>query len=107
MDNMNDSADERDQLATPVTDYHSLLEMTQALAIAKNSASLPQVPMHGAEEMSPEAGDTAAESALRRGEIVYADPSEQRVRDYEEPVDEAASFQPGSNLRIRIYLGMS
>jgi hypothetical protein len=107
MNNANDSADEEQRWANPVSDYRALLEMTRALAIARETPSSPQVPGHDNEAMPPETGLSDAEAALKRGEIVYPERSGQRVTNDEEPTDETASPEPGSNLRIRIYLGMS
>jgi hypothetical protein len=107
MNNTDDSADEEQQWANPVSDYRALLDMTRALTIARETPSSPQFSPHDNEATSPETRDSDAEAALKRGEIVYPDPSGQRVTNDEEPPDETTSSQRGSNLRIRIYLGMS
>jgi hypothetical protein len=105
MRNTNDSSDDEEQLATPVKDYRALQEMTRALVIAEEAAPSSQVSGQGNEGMSPETEESRKESALKRGEIVYPDPSGQRATNNEEAAGD--SSQTDSGVTFRIYLGMS
>jgi hypothetical protein len=131
---MDNSADDEEQLATPVKDmnlpghnntesvspepgdYGALLAMTRPLVIAKDTA------------LSLEAGDCRAEFALRKGEIICPDSSGQRMRGdgglammrewartnpapeggYDVPEESIFTLPHRRlNLKIRIHLGMS
>jgi len=79
--------------------------MTRALVIAEDAAPSSQVSGQGNEARSPETEESRKESALKRGEIVYPDPSGQGAATDEG--DTADSAQTDSGVTFRIYLGMS
>jgi hypothetical protein len=129
MSNTDNPANDEEQLATVLTDYRALLAMTRPLVIAEDN--LPswrggEIRRSGS-GISPEPGDWRAESTLRRGEIFRSDEPGLRITEDEEPAttkeeaarssaaeveDAATESVPAlrrrdSNLRIRVYLGMS
>ncbi len=129
MSNMDNPGSQRERLATILTDYRALLAMTRPLVISEHS--LPS--WRGGEigrsvfEISPEPGDWRAESTLRRGEIFRSDErglgmtededlatrTEEAARSFAAEAEDAetksipALHRRDSNLRIRVYLGMS
>jgi hypothetical protein len=124
----NSPNDEKQQVAVP-TDCRALLAMTRPLIITEHN--LPS--WRGGETgrsgfgLSREPGSWPAESTLRRGEIFSSDEPGCGITENEElattPEGGARSFAPevgdaalesvralrrkDSNLRIRVYLGMS
>jgi hypothetical protein len=124
----NSPNDEKQQVAVP-TDCRALLAMTCPLIITEHS--LPS--WRGGETgrsgfgLSPELGDWRAESTLRRGEIFGSDEpgcgtteneelattTEEGARNFAPEIEDAALEsvralrRRNSNLRIRVYLGMS
>ena len=107
MSNPNDSAGDEEQLITPPNDYRSLLEATRPLIIGGAAALLPRLSIYRDQGISFEVADCYRESVLKSGEIIYPDLSEERVSDDEGLVTAAALSRTTSNLRIRIYIGMS
>jgi hypothetical protein len=137
MRNTDDSASDEERLATPARDYRALLAMTHPLVIAEHTPlslrgeEIPRPDLSGLETgaaISLEPGDCDAELTLRRGEILRPDKSGLRITGDEglattreeagtspapEVENDAAADsisalpQTGSNLEIRIYLGMS
>jgi hypothetical protein len=134
MKNTDDSASDEERLATPAKDYRALLAMTRPLLITEHTPlslrgeEIPRLRPGTGTAISLEPGDCGAELTLRRGEILHPDKSGRRITGDEglattrEEVgaspapevenDAAAEFisalpQMGSNLKIRIYLGMS
>ena len=129
MRNTDNPGNRREQLATILTDYRALLAMTRPLVIAEHS--LPS--WRGGETgrsgfgIFPEPADWRAEYTVRRGEIFRSDEAGPGMTENEEPIttaEEAAgscatevedaamkSVPPlgrrNSELRIRVYLGMS
>ena len=129
MSNTDNPGNHREQLATILADYRALLAMTCPLIITEHS--LPA--WRGGEigrlgfGISPEPGDWHAESTLRRGEIFRSDEpglgiteNEQVATRTEEAVRRSAAEledapmesisavrRKDSNLRIRVYIGMS
>jgi hypothetical protein len=129
MNNTDNPTNDEEQSATIPTDYRALLAMTRPLVIAEHTLpswrggeicrsgfGIPLIPAH-----------CRVESTLKRGEIVYPDKSALGTTEDEgwttsneeavtSPVPEAedkptearsALSQTDSNMRIRIYLGMS
>jgi hypothetical protein len=129
MSDTDNPANDEEQLATIATDYRALLAMTRPLVIAEHTLSswrggeicrsgfgIPLIPAH-----------CRVESTLRRGEIIRLDKSALGITEGEgwaalneeagtssapevqDKTTEAsfASPQTDSNMRIRIYLGMS
>jgi hypothetical protein len=104
MSNTDDSASDEEQLATVPMDYSALLAMTRPLVITEDALRS----LRGEEVfllgfgISPEPADLRAEFALRRGEILCP--------EGECDVERESIFALGetvSNLKLRIYLGMS
>jgi hypothetical protein len=129
MSNTDNPANDEEQLATVLTDYRALLAMTRPLVIAEYNLSSwrgGEIRRSGS-GISPEPGDWRAESTLRRGEIFRSDEPGLRITEDEElattkeeaarssaaEVEDAATEsvpalrRRDSNLRIRVYLGMS
>jgi len=104
MNNTDDSASDEEQLATVPMDYSALLAMTRPLVITEDAL----LSFRGGEffrldlGISPEPADRRAEFALRIGEILCpggeCDVARESILDLGET---------GSNLKLRIYLGMS
>jgi hypothetical protein len=109
-------------------DYRSLLVTTRPFRITEDRLLSSGIAVRGDEEMSLETGDWRAEFALRKGEILRADLPGERTRGDGGPATagegkgaspapegghdaaaESVSDLPrmGSDLKIRIYLGMS
>jgi len=134
MRNTDDSAGNEERLATPARDYRALLAMTRPLVITEHTPlslreeKIPRLRFGTGSAISLEPGDCHAELTLRRGEILRPDKSGRRITGDEDLAttreeartspaleienDAAAEFisalpQTGSNLKIRIYLGMS
>lgn len=129
MSNRNNRGSHEEQLATILTDYRALLAMTRPLIITEDS--LPA--WRGGEigrsgfGVSPEATDWRPESTVRRGEIFGQDEpgpgitengelvtTTEEVAGSSAPEVEDAAMESvpalgrrNSNLRIRVYLGMS
>jgi len=119
------SADDEEELATPEGDmnlpghesaeaislevggYRALLAITRPLVIAKHTPLSSRLPIYRDQAISLETEDCRAESALRKGEILCPDLSEPRMAGDEGLAATTALPQTESNLRIRIYLGMS
>jgi hypothetical protein len=104
MNNTDDSASDEEQLATVPMDYSALLAMTRPLVITEDAL----LSLRGEEVfrlgfgISPEPVDRRAEFALRIGEILCPGGECDVAR---EPI--SALGETGSNLKLRIYLGMS
>jgi len=107
MNNTDDSASDEEQLATVSMDYGDLLAMTRPLMITKQTSRSLRVPIDEDEAISLEAGDWWVEFALRNGKILCGDLPSGRMRGEEGLATTTALPQRGSDLRIRIHLGMS
>jgi hypothetical protein len=104
MNNTDDSASDEEQLESVPMDYSALLAMTRPLVITEDA--LLSLRGEGVFRLgfgsSPEPADRRAEFALRRGEILCPGDECDVAR---EPI--FASGETGSNLKLRIHLGMS
>jgi hypothetical protein len=104
MNNTDDSASDEEQLANVPMDYSALMAMTRPLVITEDDL----LSLRGDEVfllgfgISPEPADRRAEFALRRGEILCPGGECDVAREYIFTLGET-----GSNLKLRIYLGMS
>jgi hypothetical protein len=107
MSNPNDSADNEEQLVTPPNDYRSLLEATRPLIIDRSTAMPSRLSTCRDQGVMIEAEDCYRESVLKSGEIIYPDLSKEGVTNSEVPATTAALSWTTSNLRIRIYIGLS
>jgi hypothetical protein len=104
MDNTDDSADDEEQSATVPMDYSDLMAVTRPLVITEDvlrSLRGDEVFLLGF-GISPEPADRRAEFALRRGEILCTEGECDAARESIFTLGE-----PGSNLKLRIYLGTS
>ena len=104
MNNTDDSASDEEQLATVPMDYSALLAMTRPLVITEDA--LLSLRGEGVFRLgfgiSPEPADHRAESARRRGEILCPEGECDVARESTFALGETVS-----NLKLRIYLGMS
>jgi hypothetical protein len=107
MKNTNDPPDDENHLATPIWDYRTLLQSTRRLVIKKQITLPPSLLIHRDQPISLETGDCHEESVLKTGEIVFPDLSGQSVTSDPGLSAMTALLKTGSNLRIRIYIGMS
>jgi len=104
MNNTDDSASDEEQLETVPMDYSALLAMTRPLVITENAL----MSLRGDEVfllgfgILPEPADRRAEFALRRGEILCPEGECDAA-----PESIFALGETRSNLKLRIYLGMS
>ena len=104
MNNTDDSASDEEQLETVPMDYSDLMAMTRPLVITEDAL----LPLRGegvfrlSSGTSPEPADRRAEFALRRGEILCPEGECDVARESIFALGETVS-----NLKLRIYLGMS
>jgi hypothetical protein len=104
MNNTDDSASDEEQLATVPMDYSALLAMTRPLVITEDT--LLSLRGEGVFRLgfgiSPEPAGRRADFALRRGEILCPEGECDVARESIFALGETVS-----NLKLRIYLGMS
>jgi len=104
MNNTDDSASDEEQLATVPMDYSALMAMTRPLVITEDA--LMSLRGEGVFRLGfgilPEPADRRAEFALRRGEILCPEGECDVARE-----SIFALGETGSNLKLRIHLGMS
>ena len=104
MNNTDDSANDEEQLATVPMDYSALMAITRPLVITEDDI----LSLRGEEVfrlgfgISPEPADRRAEFALRIGEILCLGGECDVARE-----SIFALGKTGSNLKLRICLGMS
>jgi len=104
MNNPEDSASDEERLETVPMDYSALLAMTRPLVITEDAL----LSLRGGEVfrsgsgISPEPADRRAEFAQRRGEIFCPEGECDAARE-----SIFALGETGSNLKLRIHLGMS
>jgi hypothetical protein len=104
MNNTDNSASDEEQLASVPMDYSALLAMTRPLVITEDTL----LSLRGEEVFrlgfgsSPEPADRRAEFALRIGEILCPGGECDVARE-----SIFALGETGSNLKLRIHLGMS
>jgi hypothetical protein len=107
MNNSNDSTDDEEQLKPLATDYHTLLATTRPFVITQPICRSLGFPIDGDEAISLKAGDWWVEFALKKGEIICGDVPIAGIQSEDGPMTTSALPKRGSNLRIRIHLGMS
>ena len=107
MNDTDDSASDEEQLKTETMDYRTLLAMTRPLIITWRTSLSSGGPIFEDKAISLEARDWWVEFALRKGEIICSDLPIGRRQGKEGPTTTPALPQRGSDLRIRIHLGMS
>ena len=104
MNNTDDSANDEEQFASVPMDYTALLAMTRPLVIMEDAL----LSLRGGRVfrlgsgISPKPSDRRAEFALRIGEILCPGGECDVARE-----SIFASGETGSNLKLRIHLGMS
>jgi hypothetical protein len=104
MNNKDDSASDEEQLANVPMDYRALLAMTRPLVITEDALRSLRggVVFRSGFGISPEPADRRAEFAQRRGEILCPEGECDVARE-----SIFALGETGSNLKLKIYLGMS
>jgi hypothetical protein len=104
MNNPEDSASDEERLETVPMDYSVLLAMTRPLVITEDALLSLQGEgvFRSGSGISPETVDRRAEFALRRGEILCPEGECDVARE-----SIFALGETGSNLKLRIHLGMS
>jgi hypothetical protein len=104
MNNPEDSASDEERLETVPMDYSVLLAMTRPLVITEDALLSLQGEgvFRSGSGISPEPADRRAEFALRRGEILCPEGECDVARE-----SIFALGETGSNLKLRIHLGMS
>ena len=104
MNNTDDSISDEEQLATVPMDYSTLLAMTLPLVITEDGplSLRGEKVFRSSFGISPGPADRRAEFALRRGEILYPEGECDVARESISVLGET-----GSNLKLRICLGMS
>ena len=107
MKNTNDSGDDGDRLIARVRDYRTLLETTRPLLIIKVTLLSSRPPIYRDQPIFLGTDNCRGEAVLKKGEIVYPDPSGQTVTGVEGQAGTTAPPQPGSSLTMRIYIGLS
>ena len=104
MNNTDDSASDEDQLASVPMDYSALLAMTRPLVITEDAlmSLRGEKTFRSGFGISPGPADDRAEFALRRGKILCPEGECDVARDSIPVLGET-----GSNLKLRVHLGMS
>jgi hypothetical protein len=109
MSNADNPSNDEEQSATMPTDYHALLAMTRPLVVAERTLQS----WRGGKtcgwglRISRGSGDWRAEFILKRGEILCPDLSGQKDTAREGLETTTTPRQTDSDLRMRIYIGMS
>jgi len=104
MNNKDDSANDEERLANVPMDYSALLAVTRPLVITEDAL----LSLRGGEVFrlgsgtSPEPADRSVEFALKRGEILCPEGECDVARESIFALGETVS-----NLKLKIYLGMS
>ena len=107
MNNPDDSASDEEKLKTVPMDYRTLLAITRPLVITRQTSQSFGAPIFEDKAISLKASDWWVEFALRKGEIICTDVPIRSRQDEHGTTTTPALPQRGSNLRIRIHLGMS
>ena len=107
MNNPGDSASDEEELETLPMDYRTLLAITRPLVITPPASLSLGAPIFEDKIVSLGARDQWVEFALRKGEIICSDLPIRNRQDEEGLTTTPALPQRGSDLRIRIHLGMS
>ena len=107
MNNTDDPARDKEQLASVPMDYLTLLSMTRPLVIIQSTCGSLESPIHEDRAISLQVKDWWVEFALKQGEIIFGDVPIGGRQGEEGSATTPALPQRGSHLRIRIHLGMS
>jgi hypothetical protein len=107
MNNQGDSASDEEKLKTLPMDYRTLLAITRPMVITRPTSLSLGAPIFEDKAISLEARYWWVEFALRKGEIICSNLPIRSRQDEEGLTTTPALPQRGSDLRIRIHLGMS
>jgi hypothetical protein len=107
MNNLGDSASDEEELKTLPMDYRTLLAITRPLVLTPPTSLSLRASIFEDKVVSLGARDRWVEFALRKGEIICSDSPISNSQDEEGLATTPALPQRGSDLRIRIHLGMS
>jgi len=107
MNNTDDSASDEEQLAPVPMDYLTLLAITRPLFITQPTSRSFGAPIYEDKAISLQARDWWVEFALKKGEIICGDIPIGGRQGEDGLTTTSALPQRGSDLRIRIHLGMS
>ena len=107
MNNTDDPARDKEQLAPVPMDYLTLLSITRPLVIIQSTCGSLEFPIHEDRAISLQVKDWWVEFALKQGEIIFGDVPIGGRQGEEGSATTPALPQRGSHLRIRIHLGMS
>jgi hypothetical protein len=107
MKNADDFTNNEEQSTTPVGSYNTLLDITRPLVLVKRPVTPCISFVYRDQPESLEAGNSQGELALKRGQIVRADMPEQHITNDEGTTAAADLAISSSDLRIRVYIGMS
>jgi len=107
MKNADDFTNNEEPSTTPVGSYDALVEMTRPLVIMKGTITPSLSFIYRDQPESLDAGNCRGDLALKRGEIIHTDLPEQQAKDDDGPTVSADLVVSSSNLRIRVYIGMS
>ena len=107
MNNPGDSASDEEKLKPLPMDYRTLLAITRPLVITRPTSLSLGAPIFEDKAISLAARYWSVEFALRKGEIICSDSPIRKRQDGAGLTATPALPQRGSDLRIRIHLGMS
>lgn len=107
MNNPGDSASDEEELKTLPMDYRTLLAITRPMVITRPTSLSLGAPIFEDKAISLEARYWWVEFVLRKGEIICSNLPIRSRQDKEGLTTIPALPHRGSDLRIRIHLGMS
>lgn len=107
MNNTDDPARDKEQLAPVPMDYLTLLAVTRPLVITQPTSRSLRARIYEDRAISLQVKDWWVEFALKQGEIILGDVPIGGRQGEEGSATTPALPQRGSHLRIRIHLGMS
>jgi hypothetical protein len=107
MKNTDDFTNNEEPSITPVSSYGALRETTRPLVVTKGTVAPSLSFIYRDQPDSLETGKCQGELVLKRGEIIHADLPEQHTPNDEGPTAAADLVISSSDLRIRVYIGMS
>jgi len=107
MNNTDDPAHDKEQLAPVPMDYVTLLSVTRPLVIIQSTGGPLGFSIYADKAISLQVKDWWVEFTLKQGEIIFGDVPIGGRQGEEGSATTPALPQRGSHLRIRIHLGMS
>jgi len=103
----NNFTDNEEQSTKPAGSLAALAQTTRPLAVAKGTVTPCISFVYRDQPDSLQTGDCPGELALKRGEIVHTDLPEQQTPNDDGTTARTDLVISSSNLRIRVYIGMS